>query len=146
MAMLSVTEAAAAAAVSRTTIYDRLRSGALSRTPDGIDTAELARVFGALAGPEETPAAAGADVDAAHAAWLRDLVDRQADIIERQAADLAEAEARAERREATWSRQLEHLTALLPAPATEAASLPPRGLWARLVGAWSGAGGADAAA
>ena len=137
MAMLSVTEAAAAAGVSRTTVYERLRSGALSRTSDGIDPAELARVFGALAGPGEgeAPAAAGADVDAAHAAWLRELVDRQAAIIERQARDLAEAEARAERREATWSRQLERLTAMLPAPATEAAASPPRGFWARLVGA-----------
>lgn len=48
MAFISITEAAQLADVSRGTIYNKIKSGELSRTSDGIDTAELARVFGSL--------------------------------------------------------------------------------------------------
>lgn len=141
MTMLSVTEAAEAAGVSRTTIYERVRAGELSKSADGIDTAELLRVFGSLVstGTDDTApvtdvtAAVDAAAAATHVAWLRELVDRQAKIIERQAEDLREADARAERREDTWMRQLDRLTALLPAP-TPVEPEPARGLWHRLFG------------
>lgn len=139
MTMLSVTEAAEAAGVSRTTIYERVRAGELSKSADGIDTAELLRVFGSLVstGTDDTATDVTAAVDATaaatHVAWLRELVDRQAKLIERQAEDLREADARAERREDTWMRQLDRLTALLPAP-TPVEPEPARGFWHRLFG------------
>lgn len=43
---LTVTEAAKAAGVSRTTIYEKIKDGELSRVNGKIDTAELLRVFG----------------------------------------------------------------------------------------------------
>jgi len=47
--LLSVTEAAKIAGCARSTIYDKINSGELSRSPGGkIDTAELQRVFGDL--------------------------------------------------------------------------------------------------
>ena len=53
MPILSITEAAKAAGISRPTLYRRIKSGHLStaRQPDGtkgIDSAELLRVFGTL--------------------------------------------------------------------------------------------------
>ena len=46
--ILSITAAAKAVGISRTTMYAQIKDGTLSRTPDGIDTAELVRVFGQL--------------------------------------------------------------------------------------------------
>ena len=46
--IVSVTKAAKLANVSRTTIYEKIKAGELSRTTDGIDTSELLRVFGEL--------------------------------------------------------------------------------------------------
>lgn len=46
MAFVTVTEAADLANVSRGTIYNKIQDGELSRTPQGIDTNELIRVFG----------------------------------------------------------------------------------------------------
>ena len=53
MPILTITEAAKAAGISRPTLYRRIKSGQLSmaRQPDGtkgIDSSELMRVFGAL--------------------------------------------------------------------------------------------------
>ena len=53
MSILTITEAAKAAGISRPTLYRRVKSGQLStiRQPDGtkgIDSAELLRVFGTL--------------------------------------------------------------------------------------------------
>lgn len=45
MAIVSISDAARLADVTRSTIYDKINSGVLSRTPDGIDTSELARVY-----------------------------------------------------------------------------------------------------
>ena len=42
---VSISDAARLAGVSRQTLYDRINSGTLSRTPEGIDVAELARVY-----------------------------------------------------------------------------------------------------
>ena len=97
MTMLSVTEAAEAAGVSRTTIYDRLKSGELSKTPDGIDPAELLRVFGELkAGPGTDPKAADpATASPELVTWLRELVDQQQATIARKDQELRDAEERA---------------------------------------------------
>lgn len=49
MALLSITDSAKAAGCARSTIYDKIKSGELSRDSSGkIDTAELLRVFGQL--------------------------------------------------------------------------------------------------
>jgi len=49
MPLLTVTEAAKAAGVSRTTLYEKIKGGELSRNADKqIDTADLLRVFGEL--------------------------------------------------------------------------------------------------
>lgn len=45
MTMLTISDAARLAGVSRQTLYDRINSGTLSRTSDGVDLAELARVY-----------------------------------------------------------------------------------------------------
>lgn len=58
--LLSVTEAAKVAGCARSTIYDKINSGELSRSPGGkIDTAELHRVFGEL----QTPSLQQPDVE-----------------------------------------------------------------------------------
>ena len=49
MPLLTVTEAAKAAGVSRTTLYEKIKAGELSRNANKqIDTTELLRVFGEL--------------------------------------------------------------------------------------------------
>ena len=142
LAGLTVEAVVQRSGVARSTIYDRVKAGELTRLPGGkIDTAELLRVFGELHGPPESgddgDVAAAAD---ASTAWLQELADRQLDQIERltatvdrQAAELREAEARAERREATWLKQLDALTTkLLPAP--EPTPEPPRSFLRRVLG------------
>lgn len=151
---LTVTEAAEAAGVARSTLYRAIEAGEITRTPDKrIDVAELVRVYGELrhlpgeegaaattsgdTSPETTAAtaAAGVSTRADEAAWLRSLVDRQQATIEQQARELREAEERAERREATWLKQLDALTTkLLPAPLQPEAPEPPRGVFRRLFG------------
>ena len=139
--MLSVTEAAEAAGVSRTTIYDRLKSGELSKTPDGIDPTELLRVFGELkAGPGTDPKAADPVTASPElVAWLRELVDQQQATIARKDEELKEATERAaEERQRADERlqgmlqQLKQTTALLPAP--DQTPEPPRGFWRRVFG------------
>jgi len=51
---LTVTESAKAAGVSRTTIYEKIKDGELSRVNGKIDTTELLRVFGTLSGENES--------------------------------------------------------------------------------------------
>ena len=52
MAIVSLTEAAELAGVSRGTLYNRLKRGELSRSGEGIDTSELMRVFGPINRPQ----------------------------------------------------------------------------------------------
>ena len=53
MTIVSITEAAKLAGVSRGTLYNRLKEGALSRSGDGIDTSGLLCVFGPLKASEQ---------------------------------------------------------------------------------------------
>lgn len=56
--LLSVTEASKAVGCARSTIYDKIKSGELSRNSGGkIDTTELLRVFGELKGHSAEPEA-----------------------------------------------------------------------------------------
>ena len=45
MTVLSVTDASRMAGVSRQTMYDKIKSGELDRTPNGIELQELIRVY-----------------------------------------------------------------------------------------------------
>lgn len=139
MALLSTSAAAKAVGCSRTTIYDKIQAGELTRNADKqIDTAELLRVFGELKGPANSGASGSDKVDvsdtvaeAAHVAWLQELVDRQQATIERQARELQDTHEQAERNRQQWNEQVMKLTtALLPAP--EQRPEPKRGLLARL--------------
>jgi hypothetical protein len=73
--VVTVTEAAKLAGVSRTTVYEKIKAGELSKGPSGIDTAELLRVFGELKQPDqsspEKPNVESNDM----LIWLRDQVD-----------------------------------------------------------------------
>jgi|GEM_PF-1790301 len=125
---LTVSEAAKAAGVARSTLYRAIEAGELSRSTDKkIDTSELLRVYGELHVVEEgedTASSKSVPVESGtHAAWLQDLVETQNatiarlhEQIERQTEDLREADARAERKEQAWMRQLDKITALLPSP------------------------------
>jgi len=144
--LLTVTEAAHAAGVARSTIYDRVNAGELTRTPDKrIDVTDLLRLYPSLnmpgegdpSEPQNEPESAPAGSDSA---WLKELVESQARTIERlhgqletAATDLRESDARAERREQVWRSQVDRLTAMLPAPANSEPELP-RGFWSRLFG------------
>ena len=140
MTLLSTSAAARVAGVSRTTIYDKIQSGELTRNADKqIDTAELIRVFGELKGADaDSPAPDNPDTfdavaTSAHVAWLQELVDRQQATIERQARELQQTHEQAERNRQEWTDQVMKLTtALLPAP--EQQPEPKRGVLARLFG------------
>ena len=140
MALLSTSAAARVAGVSRTTIYDKIQSGDLTRNADKqIDTTELIRVFGELkGGATDTDEPGKMDTPdtvatSAHVAWLQELVDRQQATIERQAKELQQTHEQAERNRQEWSDQVMKLTtALLPAPEQQPES--KRGILARLFG------------
>ena len=57
MAVVSITESVKLTGKSRQTIYRHIRTGKLSKTDNGIDTAELIRVYGEFVTPdtENTP-------------------------------------------------------------------------------------------
>lgn len=76
MTILNITEAAKAAGVSRTTIYEKINDGELSRTPDGIDTVELLRVFGDLKGNDSSSKRAESTVESGAVEWHREKIDR----------------------------------------------------------------------
>ena len=139
MALLSTSAAAKAVGCSRTTIYDKIQSGELTRDANKqIDTAELLRVFGELKAPADSSAKASDKMDDSHTAgsdaqvaWLQELVDKQQATIERQARELRETHEQAEQNRQQWNDQVMKLTtALLPAP--ERRPEPKRRLLARL--------------
>ena len=158
MAIVTITEAAALAGVSRGTLYNRLQDGTLSRSEGGIDTSELVRVFGVLRAPSPEvtarasvtpPVVTAVDVSDAPVTPLTDTEALLVETLERRLARadedaawlrerlaeqerrLLEAQARLDEREAFWIRQVGQLQALLPAPE----SVPARGLWRRFFGA-----------
>ena len=86
VAIVTITEAAALAGVSRGTLYNRFEDGTLSRSEGGVDTSELLRVFGSLGAPAEPAGRASArqiDVSA-------DVSDTPVDV---QSGPLTEADA-----------------------------------------------------
>ncbi len=132
MSMLSQAKAAKLAGVSRGTIANRIDDGKLSRTPEGIDVAELVRVFpqittdrierfltgepastdgnsGELSGQDfgtlsDTIELLETRLNAVDAdkAWLRELLDRREEQLQEKDRQLAQ--------------QAEKISALLPAP------------------------------
>lgn len=160
MAIVTLTEAAALAGVSRGTLYNRLKDGTLSRSEGGVDISELLRVFGPLGAsagqvdvsadvsdaPVDVQSGPLTEVDAQLAevlerrlaradedtSWLREVLAQRELVIAEKERQLAEAQTRLDEREAFWTRQMTQMQALLPAPA---AAAPPRGFWRRLLGA-----------
>jgi chromosome segregation ATPase len=99
--IVSVTSAAKLAGVSRTTIYEKIKAGELSRTGEGIDTAELLRVFGELKTIKqpslESPSPDSNDM----VNWLRNQIDTRDQKLEELEDELTDTQQRlAEHREA----------------------------------------------
>lgn len=132
MDMLSQAKAAKLAGVSRGTIANRIEDGKLSRTPEGIDVAELVRVFPTITSDRIEMFLAGEPVSAggnsgelagqhsdilsetnelleerlkavdADKQWLRELLDRR--------------EQQLLEKDQQLAQQAEKISALLPAP------------------------------
>ena len=139
MSIISQTKAAKLAGVSRGTIANRITDGLLSATPEGIDIAELVRVFPEITGDridkflagERVPTRPGeplpeqgksqadsqATADALSIAaehreserWLRELVEKRDEIIAEKEAQLLEAQARQDERETLLERSGGHV-------------------------------------
>jgi len=128
MAILSISAAAAAAGVSRQTLYNIIKEGKITVTTDnagrrGIDTSELLRVFGEL---KKNPAAAPA-ADPPPATDQSALVDELRARIRLLEDQLAKSEARYDR---CWTELQASQARLLPPPAAG-------GFWSRLFGGGS---------
>jgi DNA repair exonuclease SbcCD ATPase subunit len=92
--IVSVTKAAKLADVSRTTIYEKIKTGELSRTSEGIDTAELLRVFGELkTGKQSTSEAPRADSNDM-VSWLRKQIDTRDQKLEELEGELTDTQQR----------------------------------------------------
>ena len=138
-AVVTVSQGARLAGVARSTVNRKIKAGELSRAQGGgVQIVELERVFGKLKTPEEVeaeemeqggatgqsaPADAPVQSGAGTPRWLIEQMERLQDqndvLLERLAEKdevLREAEARADRKEETWMRQIDKLTHLLPAP------------------------------
>ena len=132
MTLLSVSEAARALGVARSTIYDKVNDGELTRRPDKrLDSADLIRVFGEFSAPgditdESTDATGAETVGAAgsariepasavegerpagtadHTAWLQQLADQQQARIEALNERLDERDAQIERMQRDHTQQ-----------------------------------------
>lgn len=145
MTLVTVTGAAKLARVSRGTIYNKIESGELSKGPEGIDTAELLRVFGTLHdvsnddnravtdsvsdGKSKTTAVMARQNDeitqklleqleeaAAEKEWLREMLEKkESQLADKQRRLDDEIERHADERK-TWSEQLDTVQKLLPSP------------------------------
>lgn len=145
MTLVTVTGAAKLARVSRGTIYNKIESGELSKGPEGIDTAELLRVFGTLHDVSNDVKTSEldsvSDVKSKSTAvmarqndeitqklleqleeasgekeWLREMLQQKEDqLAEKQRRMDEQMERHADERK-TWSQQLDAVQKLLPAP------------------------------
>lgn len=128
MAIVSITEAAELAGVSRGTLYNRIKSGELSRSGDGVDTSELMRVFGPLSRIQSTKAdehpltadtGADASLDASEQplpaadVQLTTLLANQLEIVERERVWLRELVEAERQRTADRERELSETRAKL---------------------------------
>lgn len=147
MAIVTMTEAAELAGVSRGTVYNRVKRGELSRSGEGIDTSELMRVFGPISRPqaelpgEHLSSAADTPIDVTEHTetassvqltvvlntqlaaaererlWLRELVEAERKRTAERELELRDVRERLDERERYWSDKLTQMQALLPAPA-----------------------------
>lgn len=148
MTLVTVTGAAKLARVSRGTIYNKIESGELSKGPEGIDTAELLRVFGTLHDvSNDDKSASGDNVSDAKAKttavmarqndeitqklleqleeaasekeWLREMLEKkESQLADRQRRLDEQIERHADERK-NWAHQIESAQKLLPAPPNE---------------------------
>jgi len=145
MTLVTVTGAAKLARVSRGTIYNKIESGELSKSPDGIDTTELLRVFGTLhdvstdgksteekavynVNPKNTAVIARQNDEitqklleqleeaAGEKEWLREMLEKkESQLADKQRRLDEQMEQHADERK-TWTEQLNAVQKLLPAP------------------------------
>jgi len=97
MALLTVTEAAKAVGVSRTTLYQKIKEGDLSRNSEKqIDTADLLRVFGELRTPtvEHTVSSEHVQTDTNLSTELLDMVQSKDAELDAMRSQLNETEQR----------------------------------------------------
>ena len=134
---VSISDAARLADVSRQTLYDRINAGTLSRTADGIDVAELARVYPGLKplevlrlkevkrpdleeGREAAESTELLTAKEKEIEWLREELDRRNEVIERKDRELTQAADRLHESNQQWQDNMkafrQDFTKLLEAP------------------------------
>jgi predicted transcriptional regulator len=128
MTILSLREAAQAANVSRQTIYRYSKSGKLSTVlrddgTKGVDTAELARVFGALRDPETVTETDKTETGDSH---QRQALQGELEATRRALAIAEGALAQANERESRLLEVIERQTRLLEHRAPETPSDAPQ--------------------
>ena len=120
--IISITEAAKRAGVSRTTVYEKINSGELSRTSKGIDIAELIRVFGELKSGKPEKASDPVSVQPADAQWLREQLDREQKRTDQLQTKLEQTESELEEKEQAYA-ELKAQYMALPSPEEHQAKL-----------------------
>lgn len=99
--IVSVTKAAKLVGLSRTTVYEKINTGELSRTSEGIDTAELLRVFGELKTIKQSLPEAPISDSNDMVNWLRKQIDAKDQKLEELDDELTDTQQRlTEHREA----------------------------------------------
>ena len=120
--IISITEAAKRAGVSRTTVYEKINSGELSRTSEGIDIAELIRVFGELKSDTPEKGSDATSVQPADAQWLREQLDREQKRTDQLQTKLEQTESELEGKEQAYT-ELKAQYMALPSPEEHQAEL-----------------------
>ena len=120
--IISITEAAKRAGVSRTTVYEKINSGELSRTSEGIDIAELIRVFGELKSRKPAEAIDATSTQPADAQWLREQLDREQRRADQIQTKLEQTESELQEREQAYT-ELKAQYMALPSPEEHASEL-----------------------
>jgi len=123
---VSISDAARLAGVSRQTLYDRINSGTLSRTPEGIDVAELARVYPELkpleslklkdvkkdSDKEGKSSSVSSELLASREAeieWLKEELEKRGELIERKDRELAKSSERLHESNQQWQEHMQGL-------------------------------------